>query len=244
MQSVRTVIHSRSLEWAGWYILMKIPMGSFTEQKFAKLREEMVQAQLEARNITDESVLAAMRKIPRHLFVPHQHLAQSYEDKPIPLTSGSTISQPYIIAFMLEVLRISPHDKVLEVGTGSGYQSALLCELAQKVYSVEINDNLITPAIKRVAELGYRNFFPRAGNGYEGWERRAPFDVIVVSAACDGVPRDLVRQLAPYGRLIFPLEGEQQFLVLIERTDSELISQELCPVTFVKMQSGPRLGNH
>lgn len=219
-------------------------MGNFTEEKFAKLREEMVQTQLESRNITDEGVLSAMRKIPRHLFVPRDQLAQAYEDKPIPVASGSTISQPYIVGYMLEAVRVTAHDKVLEVGTGSGYQSALLCELAEKVYSIDINDQLVGLATKRITELGYRNFFPRVGNGYDGWDRRAPFDVIVVSAACDGVPRELVRQLAPFGRMIFPLEGEEQFLVLLERTDSELLSRELCPVKFVSMQPSKRSGHN
>jgi protein-L-isoaspartate(D-aspartate) O-methyltransferase len=219
-------------------------MASFMEEKFSKLREEMVQTQLESRNITDQTVLTAMRKIPRHAFVPRDHMARAYEDRPIPIASGSSISQPYVIAYMLEALRISAHDKVLEVGTGSGYQSALLCELAAKVYSIDINDQLVGLATKRITEMGFRNFFPRSGNGYEGWERRAPFDVIIVSAACDGVPRELVRQLAPYGRMIFPLEGDPQFLILLERTESELTSQELCPVKFVPMQPAKRSGTN
>ena len=145
---------------------------------------------------------------------------------------------------MLEALRLSPHDKVLEIGTGSGYQTALLCERVEKVYSIDINDSLVAPANKRLADLGFRNFFLRSGDGYSGWDRRAPFDAIIVSAACDGVPRDLVKQLGPYGRMVFPLEGEEQFLVLLERTDTEIVSQELCPVRFIPMKSGKSSGNH
>ncbi|NDC38738.1 MAG: protein-L-isoaspartate(D-aspartate) O-methyltransferase [Proteobacteria bacterium] len=219
-------------------------MAHRTEEEFARLREQMVQTQLEARNINDEAVLAAMRKIPRHIFVPKDQLAHAYEDQPIPIASGSTISQPYIIGYMLEALRLTSHDTVLEVGTGSGYQSALLSEIAGKVYSIDINDQLVGLATRRIAELGYRNFFPRVGNGYEGWDRRAPFDAIIVSAACEGVPRELVRQLAPYGRMIFPLEGDPQFLVLLERTDSELLSHELCPVRFVSMLPSKRSGHN
>ena len=212
-------------------------MSKHSESHYAGLREEMVRAQLEARNITDEAVIAAIRKVPRHLFVPEEHRAEAYDDKPIPIAEGSTISQPYIVALMLESLRITSHDKVLEVGTGSGYQTALLCELAQQVYSVEINEKLIPSATKLLADSGYRNFFLRSGDGYQGWKRRAPFDVIVVSAACEEVPRDLTRQLGDYGRMVFPLDGDPQFLILLEKNGDELTSTELCPVRFVPMRS-------
>lgn len=212
-------------------------MNDISEAQFQKMREEMVATQLEARGITDQHVLDVMRKIPRHLFVPEALRAQAYADHPITLGEGSTISQPYIVAYMLEHLSLGPNDKVLEVGTGSGYQTALLAELAGTVYSIEINPTLSANATKLLGGLGYRNIFTRVGNGLIGWDRRAPFDAIIVAAATEEVPRDLVKQMGEHGRLIFPIEGDPQYLILLERKNGEIATHELCSVRFVSAQA-------
>ncbi len=195
----------------------------------------MVQQQIESRGISDATILGAMRKVPRHLFVPENEVDKAYDDHPIELCPGSSISQPYTVAYMLEVLRLTPHDKVLEIGTGSGYQTALLCELVHTVYSIDLNRTLTSSANSRLAELGYRNFFLRSCDGSEGWAQRAPFDAIIVTAACSEIPRELVKQLGPYGRMIFPLDGDRQYLILLEKNEKELQTTELCAVKFLPM---------
>ena len=168
-------------------------------------REQMVQRQLLARDIDDPRVLEAMRKVPRHRFVPDEHAAHAYLDQPLPIGHDQTISQPYIVALMTQLARPAPGDRVLEVGTGSGYQAAVLAELAAEVFSVEIVTPLATRAALLLRKLGYSNVAVRSGDGYAGWPEHAPFDAIVVTAAPERIPAPLLEQLAPGGRLVIPV---------------------------------------
>ncbi len=172
---------------------------------FSNPRKKMVREQIEARGIRDGKVLRAMRATPRHLFVPTVLRFLAYEDRPLPIGYGATISQPFVVAWMTELLQPGPTDRVLEIGTGSGYQSAVLAHLAQSVYTIEIVPELAQSATKRLAELGYRNVTVREGNGYEGWANEAPFDRIIFTAAAKDMPAALLHQLAPGGRLVGPV---------------------------------------
>lgn len=188
--------------------------------------------------VSDPAVLNAMRAVPRHLFVP-EHLAnQAYADRPLPIGEGQTISQPYIVAFMTEALHVDADDVVLEVGTGSGYQAAVLAQIVAEVYTIEIIEPLAEQAKKRFEDQGYGNIFSRAGDGYLGWPEKAPFDAIIVTAAPDIVPPALLDQLKPGGRIVVPVGPEQevQNLMLIEkREDGKTIQRNLMPVRFVPM---------
>lgn len=198
----------------------------------------MVRGQLKARGICDNRVLHAMRTVPRERFVPAQHKSSAYSDGPLPLGYRQTISQPYIVAYMLEELRIQPEDRALEVGVGSGYAAALLGMLARKVYAVERIRALAEAARQRLSELGCKNIAVRHGNGFEGWEQHAPFDVIMVSAGGREVPQPLLRQLATGGRLLIPVGPgmDGQRLVRIVRTDEGNYSQEMLQaVAFVPL---------
>ena len=197
--------------------------------------ERMVRDQIAAREVRDPRVLAAMRKIPRHLFVPPEWQSLAYADQPLPIGHGQTISQPYIVAFMTEALELKPGDRVLEIGTGSGYQAAVLAELVREVYSLEIVEPLAEEAEARLQRLGYTNVHVRAGDGYRGWPEAAPFDAIMVTAAPDHVPAPLVAQLALDGRLILPVGRFSQDLVRIRRTAAGLKKETLLPVRFVPM---------
>src|SRR6266480_6682610 len=174
---------------------------------FAVERERMVQQQLRTRGIKDERVLAALAKVPREEFVPQDSRAASYEDGPLPIGYDQTISQPYIVAFMTEQLRLSPTDRVLEIGTGSGYQAAILAELAGKVYTIEIVAPLAQSAEAALQRLGYKNVHVKVGDGYKGWPEYAPFDAIIVTCAPDHVPQPLIDQLKEGGRMIIPVGG-------------------------------------
>ena len=195
----------------------------------------MVEQQLQARGIEDRRVLAAMNRVPRHRFVPpaYQHLA--YADSPLPIGLDQTISQPYIVAYMTEAAQVAPEDRVLEIGTGSGYQGAVLAELAREVYTIEILPELSTRAQGVLTELGYTNVHFRTGDGYAGWPERAPFDAIVVTAAPDHVPQALVDQLAMNGRMIIPVGGEDQEMRVITRTPTGVVQQTTMPVRFVPL---------
>jgi len=202
----------------------------------AAAREQMVQRQLAARGVRDPRVLEAMRKVPRHELVPPELRGEAYDDRPLPIGHGQTISQPYIVAAMTEALRLAGDERVLEVGTGSGYQAAVLAELAREVYSIEIVAPLAERARRDLARLGYANVQVRQGDGYRGWPEHAPFDAIVVTAAPDHVPEPLLAQLAPGGRLVLPLGGSfAQELVLLTRGADGVTRQELLPVRFVPM---------
>lgn len=200
------------------------------------LRRRMVEEQIAARDIADARVLDAMRKIPRHEFVAEAMRPAAYDDGPLPIGHGQTISQPYIVALMTDLLRLKKSDKALEVGTGSGYQAALLGELVSQVYTIEIIEPLAQSAAARLKQLGYKNVEVRFGDGYHGWAEHAPFDAIIVTAASDHVPPPLVRQLKPGGRMVIPLGStiHRQMLVLLEKdANGRLQSRNVAPVVFV-----------
>jgi len=199
----------------------------------------MVEQQLAARDITDERVLAAMRKVPRHRFVPPQEERYAYADTPLPIGEGQTISQPYIVALMTQLARPAPTDRALEIGTGSGYQAAVLAELVDHVYTIELEPTLAERARRVLTELGYENVTARAGDGYAGWPEHAPFDIIIVTAAPDHVPQPLIEQLKPGGRMVVPVGpvGASQRLRLIEKDSSGKIkTRDLSPVRFVPLR--------
>ena len=198
-------------------------------------RENMVREQIAARGVGDARVLAAMRKVPRHLFVPAEMVPSAYTDQPLPIGHGQTISQPYIVGFMTEALELKPRDRVLEIGTGSGYQGAVLAELAAEVYSIEIVEPLGKEVALRLRDLGYSRIKLRIGDGYRGWPEAAPFDAIMVTAAPDHIPPALVDQLAPGGRLVLPVGRFFQQLVRVRRTPRGIKQEELLPVRFVPM---------
>lgn len=198
-------------------------------------RERMVALQLEGRDIHDERVLAAMRRVPRQRFMPAEQRSRAHADSAVPIGLGQTISQPYVVAFMSQALALQGHERVLEIGTGSGYQAAILGELAREVWTIEILAPLAERARATLAELGYDNVHVRTGDGYAGWPEHAPFDAILLAAAPEVVPQPLVDQLALGGRLILPLGGEEQELVLLRRTASGLEREALLPVRFVPM---------
>lgn len=198
-------------------------------------RQRMVDTQLAARDIRDPKVLAAMRRVPRHLFVPENERHYAYVDGPLPIGQGQTISQPYIVAYMTQALDLQPGDRVLEVGTGSGYQAAVLAELVKDVYSIEIIPELARRAELLLMELGYTNVFVRAGDGYRGWPDKAPFDAIIVTAAPDHVPQPLVDQLAVGGKLVIPVGAWDQEMVVISKTDTGVLERRTIGVRFVPM---------
>jgi len=203
---------------------------------FAAQRRQMVQQQLMTRGINDARVLAAMTKVPREEFVSPESRVASYEDGPLPIGYGQTISQPYIVAFMTEQLRPKPSDRVLEVGTGSGYQAAILAELVSDVYSIEIVEPLAKNAEATLQRLGYKNVHGKIGDGYKGWPEHAPFDAITVTCAPDHVPQPLIDQLKEGGRMIIPVGsfGDQE-LYLLEKKNGELQRRAVLPVRFVPM---------
>lgn len=210
------------------------------EATFAEAREEMVEEQIRARSISDPRVLLAMAKVPRHRFVLEDYLSQAYADHPLPIGHGQTISQPYIVALMTQHLGLEPGEKVLEIGTGSGYQAAILAELTDQVYTVEIIRPLAEQAAATLKELGY-HVHSKADDGYYGWPEYAPFDAIIVTCAPDHVPQPLTRQLSDRARLVIPVgpPGFYQTLWLIQRKGEQFRSTNLAGVTFV-----PMLGEH
>jgi protein-L-isoaspartate(D-aspartate) O-methyltransferase len=198
-------------------------------------RERMVAHQLRSRGIADERVLAAMRKVPRHEFVPPASRRLAYEDEPLPIGAGQTISQPYMVAAMTELARIGRHSRVLEVGTGSGYQAAVLAEIAREVYTIEIVETLARDAGRTLRRCGYGGVHVRHGDGYRGWTEAAPFDAIVVTAAPPAVPAALLDQLAPGGRLVIPVGTDEQELQVHRRTADGIVVEKHFPVRFVPM---------
>jgi len=203
-----------------------------------KERIEMVAEQIQARDVNDPNVLKAMRIVPRHVFVPSTEQRYAYADYPLPIGLGQTISQPYIVAFMTEALKLKPNSKVLEIGTGSGYQAAVCAEIAQEVYTIEILEELANSAKEHLKELGYKNVFVKAADGYFGWKEKGPFDAIIGTAATGRVPPPLLEQLKPGGRMILPYEDDIgfQYLVLITKDDKGNIRRKnVMPVRFVPM---------
>jgi len=218
------------------------PVDACGPERYSKSREKMVREQIQARGVKDPSVLRAMRGVARHCFVSSDFLEQAYKDHPIPIGMGQTISQPYIVALMTELLRVKPSDRVLEVGTGSGYQSAVLSGLVSRVYTVEIYPSLAEEAGVRLASLGYKNVKIRQGDGYFGWNEYAPFDAIIVTAASSEIPPPLLRQLKPGGRMCIPVGGRyqvQQLMFIEKRKDGSISTRGVLPVRFV-----PLLGSH
>lgn len=201
-------------------------------------REAMVDRQIEARGIRDPRVLNAMRQVPRERFVPPDVAPLAYADQPLPIGYGQTISQPYIVAYMSEALHVTENAKVLEIGTGSGYQAAVLGELAREVYTIEIVPELAERARATLEGLGYSNVHVRAGDGYLGWPEQAPFDAIMVTAAPDHVPQPLVDQLALGGRLVIPVGDVEQQIRILTRTAKGIEETRTIPVRFVPFRRG------
>src|SRR5215475_1329514 len=216
------------------------PAAQVREDSPLAARQRMVEEQIKARGIKDEGVLAAMLKVPRERFVPSGVAPLAYADRPLPIGYGQTISQPYIVAFMTEALQVTNNKKVLEIGTGSGYQAAVLGELAREVYTIEIVPQLADRARDTLAALGYRNVHVRTGDGYLGWPEQAPFDAIMVTAAPDHVPQPLVDQLGLDGRMIIPVGVIYQDILLVSRTPTGIIQQRTIPARFAPLVRPPR----
>ena len=211
------------------------PRTATSTDTFARAREAMVAEQIVARAIRDPATLRALAKVPRHRFVPSRYEHEAYGDHPLPIGHGQTISQPYIVAFMTEALGLKGGEKVLEVGTGSGYQAAVLAEIAAQVYTIEIVEPLAREAETRLGGLGYENVHVRAGDGYAGWPEAAPFDGILVTAAAPRIPEPLKQQLRDGGRLVVPVGEGVQELTVVTRKGDTFREERLLPVRFVPM---------
>jgi protein-L-isoaspartate(D-aspartate) O-methyltransferase len=212
--------------------------ASAADDPYRSERSAMVHDQLEREGISDPRVLAAMRDVPRHLFVPPEYRRRAYDPFPLPIGEGQTISQPYIVGFMTQILRLKATDRVLEVGTGSGYQAAIAARLAAEVYTVEIFESLAGRSRQTLSDLGFRNVVVRQGDGYYGWEEKAPFDAIIVTCAGGHIPPPLLRQLANGGRMIMPVGGlfMTQNLVFIEKdARGSVTNRNVLPVAFVRL---------
>lgn len=214
--------------------------GSPGAQDYGAERQRMVHTQLRAEGIRSEAVLQAMARVPRHLFVPPELRNRAYDDTPLPIGLGQTISQPFIVAYMTEALQLTREHTVLEIGTGSGYQAAVLAELAREVYSIEIVPELADRARKTLAEAGYRNVNVRTGNGYLGWPEQAPFPRIVVTAAPDQLPPALVAQLAVGGIMVLPVGSLFQEMTIVTKTPQGVAEKRTIPVRFVPMVDKPK----
>ncbi len=218
-------------------IFLVIMTGSAFQQgdKYQAARERMVRDQIRSRGISDQPTLKAMLKVPRHLFVPAEYESRAYDDNPLPIGYGQTISQPFIVAYMTEAVKPSAWKNALEIGTGSGYQAAVLAEIVNKVYTIEIVPELAREAAGRLAEMGYNNVTCKYGDGYQGWEEHAPFDIIVVTAAAEEIPQPLIDQLAENGRLVIPVgpQSSVQELILLEKKNGKVEEKRLTMVRFV-----------
>jgi protein-L-isoaspartate(D-aspartate) O-methyltransferase len=235
--------------WRNWYFLGLIffwillscegtnsdSLRNPVQVDFQSMKEEMVETQIRARGIKDETVLNAMLKVDRHEFVPEEARHLAYSDRPLPIGEGQTISQPYIVALMTELLELKKGDRVLEIGTGSGYQAAILAELADHLYTIEIIESLGRSAEGLLRKLGYKNITVKIGDGYIGWEEFAPFDAIIVTAAPPHIPQPLLDQLKERGRLVIPVGDYYQELKKITKVKGEIKSQDIIPVVFVPM---------
>lgn len=209
-----------------------------SEEEFAARRRQLVEA-LKSQGLKQRPVLDALLKVPRHKFVPASHRHRAYENRALPIAHEQTISQPYIVGYMTEAADIAPGDRVLEIGTGSGYQAAVLGELAKEVYSIEIVPPLADTARNLLRELGYKNVQVKTGNGYLGWPEHAPFDAIIVTAAPDEVPQALVDQLAVGGTMVVPVGSGYQQMVIITRNESGVVERRTISVAFVPMVGKP-----
>ena len=204
-------------------------------------REAMVGSQIAARGVTDPATLRAMGTVKRHLFVPEASLADAYDDRPLPIGYGQTISQPFIVAYMTEITQPQRDHQVLEIGTGSGYQAAILAEIVRKVYTMEVVPELGNAARERLIKLGYRNVEVRIADGYDGWPEQAPFDAIVVTAAAEYIPPPLLKQLKDGGRMVIPIGSPflVQTLMLVEKKGGQITTTQLMPVRFVPFRRSP-----
>jgi protein-L-isoaspartate(D-aspartate) O-methyltransferase len=220
-----------------FFFLLVSPSFPFEDPATAAARKRMVERDLKGRDINDPKVLEVMGRVPRHLFVDKSLQSQSYADHPLPIGEGQTISQPYIVALMTQILKIKPGEKVLEIGTGSGYQAAVLAELTDQVYSIEIREKLTRQATERLKELGYEKVHVKYGDGYFGWEEYAPFDAIIVTCAANHIPPPLIKQIKEGGRLIIPLGSTTYFqtLTLLTMKQGKTDIQHLSGVAFVPM---------
>jgi protein-L-isoaspartate(D-aspartate) O-methyltransferase len=220
---------------AGGSCASQAPTGS----DWLALRRKMVDTQLKVRDIRDEQVLAVMGRVPRHEFVPEEIRHLAYQDGPLPIGQGQTISQPYIVAFMTEAIKPQAGQRVLEIGTGSGYQAAVLAELVKEVYTIELLPELAKQAAARLKRLGYRNVHVRAGDGYKGWPEAAPFDAIVVTCGAEHVPEPLFEQLRPGGTMVIPVgeaHGDQVLRVITKGAKGERTTRDVLPVRFVPLR--------
>lgn len=205
--------------------------------QFEVERQKMVEYQIRDRYIQDQRVLAAMSKVPRHQFVDASWQDSAYSDRPLPIGYQQTISQPYIVAYMSSTAEISPEAKVLEIGTGCGYQTAILAEIAQQVYSLEIIPQLAQRARQTLAQLGYENIEIKIGDGYQGWVEHAPYDAIIVTAAPETIPQALIDQLANPGKMVIPVGSWHQEIVVLTKIEEQIIKKKTIPVRFVPMRS-------
>jgi len=219
---------------------MNVP-GHLTERQAE--RDHMVREQILARGVSDPAVIHAMKVVPRHRFVPIEDSRNAYEDNPLPIGFGQTISQPYIVAFMTEALQLQPQDSVLEIGTGSGYQAAILAPIVKHVWTIEIVPELAERATLTYEALDITNITVRSGDGYEGWADHAPFDAVILTAAPDHVPRPLLDQLKEGGRLISPIGTFPQELIMMTKTPHGFEQKVLLPVSFVPMTGTAQQGN-
>lgn len=211
-------------------------------EDYDKAREEMVRYQLENRDIKNKTVLNAIKSVPRHEFVPDKQKRNAYDDRPLPIGYGQTISQPYIVAYMTQVIDPQPEYRILEIGTGSGYQAAVLAEIVDSVFTIEIVKGLADRAQSALEENGYANVVIRHGDGYYGWESKAPFDAIVVTAAAEHIPPPLIEQLKPDGKMVIPVGSPFmiQNLMLVEKKGESVRTTSLFPVRFVPLTREPR----
>jgi protein-L-isoaspartate(D-aspartate) O-methyltransferase len=220
---------------SSFILFFVILLFSFQDDPFKKRREELVTQSIQKRGIKDKTVLSSMNKVERHLFVPENNIANAYRDRPLPIGYGQTISQPYIVAYMTEAINPKPEFKVLEIGTGSGYQAAVLAEIVKEVYTIEIIPELGNAAAARLKKLGYNNVKVKIADGYFGWKEHAPFDAIVVTAAAEFVPPPLLEQIKDNGKIIIPIGSPfmNQNLMLIEKKGKKITTKNLLPVVFV-----------
>jgi protein-L-isoaspartate(D-aspartate) O-methyltransferase len=220
-------------------IMLLVPLCNCQGQKnsFETERRKMVETSIIPRGITHEATLKAMNSVPRHLFVPAGYAGEAYSDRPLPIGYGQTISQPFIVAYMTELSRPAKGKKALEIGTGSGYQAAVLAQIVDTVYSIEIVPGLARDAAARLRILGYNNVVTRCGDGYLGWPEHAPFDIIIVTAAADHIPDPLIAQMAEGGRLVMPVgnTASVQQLVLLTKRKGKIVKQRLEAVRFVPL---------
>jgi len=222
-------------------MIMATVLDATDQDAFRERRLAMVEQQIRARDVVDPRVLDAMRAVPRERFVAPDFAAHAYEDRPLPIGYGQTISQPYIVGYMTDLLDVSSYHRVLEIGTGSGYQAAILGRLARDVYTIEIVGELAREAAQLLKDLGFSNVYVRDGDGYAGWPEQAPFDRIIVTAAAPQIPQPLVDQLAPGGRLLIPV-GEvhdTQWITIVDKTAAGIVQRKTIPVAFVPFTRKP-----